>query len=829
MSERRCRRLIADHGDTRELDDLSRAIVDVRERLVPGSLALATAYNIAGAAADERDDPGHAETLYRRAFALRETLLPESLEVVSSLFNLGILDRKRGDLARAEELFRRALVLADRIAPEGPDVARVLNSLAIVSRQRTDFSSAEEYSKRALALSERDSPDSLRVAGMLNNIGNIRIESGDLASAESYYRRSLAMRERLSPGGLDVASSLHNLGVVLDRMKKHEEAEALFRRAIALKERLAPSSIVLAESLDALGNVQSRRGELAEAERLLKEAAAIRATLAPGSTFEAQSRLNLGLLYRKWGKPGEAFESLEAAVATVETQRARLGGGAAAQTGFLASFRQAYQNLAEMLVERGRPADELISARDLTFGSGVPEELGRRARRIGAEYDRVAAQIAPSRPGADDGRKEKIERLDALRVKRHEVETEILKAVPRLAPVVRPEALDAAACEDALAPDTVLLSYGVSGEDEDPARGKTLLFVLRKDRPLVTHAISATRETLAREVEIFRSLLLRGRDVPLPEPALVAQGAHLFDILVRPALAEMSGAARVVIVPDDPLGNLPFAALVADASNPGRPRYFVEEHPLSVVSSGTLLAQLAKRRRSGPARAGPDLVAFGDPAYEAARVPGASEEALGGGLRSEVLSPLPFSRDEVTSIASLFPGKADVRVGKAATEEAAKALGRGPRFVHFACHAVINGRMPSDSALVLATPKGDRGSGDNGLLQAWEIFEELNIDADLVALSACDTALLQERSGEGLLGLVRAFQLAGARSVLASLWIVSDATTAEQMRTFYRGIKDGLPKDVALQRAQIAFLDRAGTPYSHPYRWAPFVLMGDGR
>src|SRR4029079_9510969 len=124
----------------------------------------------------------------------------------------------------------------------------------------------------------------------------------------------------------------------------------------------------------------------------------------------------------------------------------------------------------------------------------------------------------------------------------------------------------------------------------------------------------------------------------------------------------------------------------------------------------------------------------------------------------------------------------------------------------------------------LATPARD-DPGDNGMLQAWEIFERLRLDADLVTLSACGTGLGREAAGEGLIGLTRAFQYAGARSVLASLWAVSDRSTAALMPRFYDRLRAGVPKDVALAEAQRELLH--GHEFSHPYSWAAFELNGD--
>jgi CHAT domain-containing protein len=124
----------------------------------------------------------------------------------------------------------------------------------------------------------------------------------------------------------------------------------------------------------------------------------------------------------------------------------------------------------------------------------------------------------------------------------------------------------------------------------------------------------------------------------------------------------------------------------------------------------------------------------------------------------------------------------------------------------------------------LTTPAKPAEGQENGLLQAWEIFEQVRVDADLVTLSACSTGLGQELNGEGLIGLTRAFQYAGARSVLASLWSVDDYRTMQLMKRFYAELHAGASKDVALRTAQLQLLHSGARD---PYYWAAFSLTGD--
>jgi len=152
--------------------------------------------------------------------------------------------------------------------------------------------------------------------------------------------------------------------------------------------------------------------------------------------------------------------------------------------------------------------------------------------------------------------------------------------------------------------------------------------------------------------------------------------------------------------------------------------------------------------------------------------------------------------------------------------------------LHFACHGIVDDTFPLESALVLSVPEAPSPDKENGILQAWEIFEQLRIDADLVALSACDTGRGQTLAGEGMIGLVRAFHYAGARTVLASQWPVGDASTADLMTAFYRRLRDGAPYDEALRAGQLELLasaESAGPDRSHPFYWAAFQLIGDWR
>jgi CHAT domain-containing protein len=188
---------------------------------------------------------------------------------------------------------------------------------------------------------------------------------------------------------------------------------------------------------------------------------------------------------------------------------------------------------------------------------------------------------------------------------------------------------------------------------------------------------------------------------------------------------------------------------------------------------------------------------------------------------------LAGARQEVDEIAKRYPSD-EVRVylQQEATEENVKdnRLVHSAKWIHFAAHGIFDPEKPEYSGLVLAqTPS----SSEDGFLQVFEIFN-LEMNADLVVLSACQTGLGTEVTGEGLVGLTRAFLYAGTTSIVVSLWVVADSSASELMPRFYQNLDQGSDKAEALRLAKLAMIHEGGK-FSRPYYWAPFILVGKTR
>jgi len=823
-----------DRGNLALADNYYSRALAIRENLAPDSLEVAACLNNLGIVAWLRGDLAQAETRHAKGLTITERLAPDSLDVAMSLVNLGIVAQERGDLAKAESYYSDGLRLTEEVAPNSLTMAMTLNNLGIIARERGDLALAETYYSKDLAITEKLAPDSLDVAMSMNNLGLVAWSRGDLAQAEAWLTKALAIKERVAPDSLPMAESLNNLGNVAHGRGDLAQAENYYSKALAIREKHAPDSLPVSESLNNLGIVARDRGDLAQAETWCSKALTIREKLAPGGALEADTLHALGALSERQHKLDQALMFMERAVLALEAQRGRWGGGSREAELFSEKFADYYRDLIDLkrrlnqdedafnLLERFRARAflNLLAERDLDFAKDAPAELLREQKMNAAAYDKVQEQLAElSERNEPERVKALLERLTDLRHRQDDIAVQIKQSSPHLAALHYPEPLDLNGARQVLPADTLFLSFCVGPR-------ATQLFALLNGE-LTATTIELSREELEERVRSYLSFLA--------SPALrgdpIGRGQELYALLLEPVDVEIGKAKSLLICPDGPLHFLPFAAL-----RPGPNRFLIEEMPLSYVLSATVYGEL---RKAEPPTANdlPTLVAFGDPVYPPA-AGGEPADPVVRTLRGDsAFAPLPSTRQEVESICGLYDQGVQKFLGAQAREEEAKKL-RGARVaVHFACHGFLDHRFPLDSGLALTMPEAGAAGVDNGLLQAWEIFESLRLETELVTLSACQTGLGTEMGGEGLIGLTRAFQYAGARAVLSTLWSVADETTAVLMTRFYGYLKEGHPKAAALRLAQLDFirsstaveqeLSTPGIEVAHPFYWACFVLNGE--
>jgi CHAT domain-containing protein len=296
----------------------------------------------------------------------------------------------------------------------------------------------------------------------------------------------------------------------------------------------------------------------------------------------------------------------------------------------------------------------------------------------------------------------------------------------------------------------------------------------------------------------------------------------LFSLLLDPVNGQRQ--TKLIVVPDGKLNILPF-----DALRNSEGKYLLESHVVTYAPSATVLYLLRSHRASeGPTR---NFLGVGGVAYSSPVQDGNSSSAANAsnvadffGVNAVRFPDLPGSTQEVVEASAIIRGSSQLLLNRDATEAAFKALPLGNfRIIHLAVHGIANASFPDRAALVLGTSPN---SGEDGLVQVREI-RGLSLHSELVVLSACDTGSGRLLGQEGIASLERAFLLAGARSVIATLWPADDTFTIALMKRMYQHLADGDDKGAALRQAKLDLLKEFGNQ-ALPVYWAGFTLVGDG-
>jgi CHAT domain-containing protein len=506
---------------------------------------------------------------------------------------------------------------------------------------------------------------------------------------------------------------------------------------------------------------------------------------------------------------------------------------------------------------RSRSLVEMLNESGVNIRNGADPELLRQERAIEKSLNSMSAQLSES-PAPQDAAKQLRDLLDRY----DELQTQIRISNPRYASLVHPDAPSVRAIQtQLLTPDTLLLEYTL-GE------GQSYLWAVGPEKVSVY--------TLPGRFDLEWAAGKFGAKVqaapPLSADEMHEAGLELSKMLLGPVAGEL-GNKRLVIVAEGMLSTLPFGLLSSPAGGQqGVARELAMDHEIVYLPAASTL--FALRRESAARRAPSKLVAIlADPVFSRndERVKdrqgqshggqtgvdshGAGSQQPNGGSASAALTAqssgedlwtklletwddvtgitsgaslrrLRYTRREADGISALVPEdqRDEVTDFKASKATVNSGLLREYRIVHIATHGILNGIHPELSGLVLSMVD-EKGDAQDGFLQLHEIYN-LNLAADLVVLSACETGLGKNVTGEGVVGLTRGFMYAGSPRVIVSLWNVNDLATAELMQRFYRGmLTDRLPASKALQLSQVSM--SKDSRWSAPYYWAGFVLYGE--
>jgi CHAT domain-containing protein/Tfp pilus assembly protein PilF len=753
-------------------------------------------------------------------------------------------DIEAGNLQASSDEYKQVL---DLLAPTGinPQAAWALNGLARVSLYMGEPERARQTYREALSAFEKLKNPWGRADSLLG-IGSTFDQHGEAELALEPFLQALEIsRTNALPHVEGLA--LYDLGKLHRELRKSSVAQAELEAALALGSTESPAR--QAQTEVELGNTYLLASKITEAESAFQRAIELSAR-AP--VVEAAAQAGRARLKRDRGDLAAARSAITRSLRITEELRSSVIRPDQ-RVSFLAARRAYYEFYVDLLMRldrldpgagheeeavvaseqaRARGLLDLLAKEQVDLRHGVPPALKERETKLGERIAMLQTMLFAETVKLTETEVERTRaKLARAEEEEKDLEAEIRRRDPAYAAIRTQAPLPLRQIQELLDEHTALLEY-FQGEEI------SYLFVVTR-QGLATHVLPPKRE-LAALVDRVRSSV--NQDSRIQSRRFASDAYEGYRTLLLPAAQELRGKSHLMVAPDGALYSLSFEVLltapVPDAGGPQRNLpYLIRERSVSYVPSANVLARLMPadtERQDGKL-----FVGFGDPSENPSPegiAPGRrspqdcassgseasqslDQRATGSGGR---LRQLPAAREEVCRIAPLFPAdQAVVFIGTDATEENVKnsSLVTWARNLHFATHGLLDEAHPERSGLKLA----HASAADDGLLQVREIFN-LKLHADLVVLSACESGLGKEVSGEGVIGMTRAFLYAGARSIVVSLWRVDDRSTSDLMLSFYRNLQETGDVSLALQHAKLDLIDHSG--YFHPYFWAPFILVG---
>ena len=780
------------------------------------------ALNSIGMVKSAQYDYEQALLAQQKALAIFEAIGVKSGAALA-LEGLNQLYQLLGDHQEAFDCARKSLRLYEE-AGNTRGIASALTKLGNVFGVQNNPQQALAHYERAMKISE-ELEDRYRIAVLRSVMAQEHLALGNYEQALELFQVTLRQIESHSDQA-GAAIIRIEIGRVYAAQSRYEKALDYYRQALAvLKAGNRERAMVMA--LGHMSDAYLADGKFAEALPIAEQTVSLARQL--GGPFDLWSALAAaGYCQLVLKRPAEARQSFTEAVAIIERLRGQAVGSAEDSQRYFEYGLRAHHGLLHLLVKENQTQEALALAErakartlldalqegKVSIQKAMTAEEREQERRLRLVLTMLNTQLTRiTQSGKPDPQRvsEIKPRLEKARLDYEAFQTSLYAAHPELkahrggAPIIKAEELATLIH----APDSALLEYVVTDD-------ATYLFAItkaadRRDADVQVFTLPIKRAELASQVEDFRRRMA-GRDLGFRDTA-----RRLYDLLLKPAQAQLRGKTDLVIAPDDKLWELPFQALLADNN-----RYVLEKSAVSYAPSLTVLREMAKARGRGAENSRASLLAFGNPALGKKEAPPATLAR-----RDEKLDPLPEAEAEVKGLGRLYgAAHSKIYLGAQAREDRAKNEAGEFRVLHFATHGVLNDAAPMYSHLVLA--QGDRN--EDGLLEAWELMR-MDLRADLVVLSACETARGRFGAGEGMIGLSWAMFVAGAPATVVSQWKVESASTRELMLGFHQRLiassRKPETKAEALRLAALKLMKNPAT--SHPFYWAGFVLVGDGR
>jgi CHAT domain-containing protein/Tfp pilus assembly protein PilF len=757
------------------------------------------------------------------------------------LNNIGKVYSDLGEKQTALDKYKEAQALW-RAAGDNRGLAASLNNIGGIYRSLGLPQKALENYKEALSL-WRTFKDSRGEATLLNNIGKVYDDLGEKQQALKNYKDALALSSTV--GDLaGQALALNNIGGLHDEAGEKKEALANYQEALALWQSLRDPQHEAAVRNNIgkvyydLGDKQATMDSYTEALALWRKAG--------DRGGQATTLANIAFTERSRGNHVEARAHIEEALSIVESLRTKIGSQDL-RSSYFATVQAYYEFYIDLLMQmhkqqpsaghdgealraaeraRARSLLELLAEARVDIRQGVDPKLVERERSLQHQLNARAQRQVDLRGEQYSAEQAKgiAKEVEDLLADLQQAKTQIRQANPRYASLTQPVPLALHEIQkQVLDADTLLLEYSL-GSERSYLWAVTPISITSYELPRRTEI-----ETAAKDYSELLASPNVANESDEQSRARLTSGRRLSRMLLGPIASQLN-RKRLVIVADGALQYLPFAALPDPASieqDLNRQPPLIVRHQIVSLPSISIMPTL-RNEVATRSHAPQTLAVLADPVFSSGDKRVKRSFAQQNSIKENNFERLIGSRKEARRILALVPSS---KAMSAFDFDASRALAGSDklssyRYVLFATHGRLDHLHPELSSIVFSLVDKD-GNPQNGYLRLNEIYN-LNLPADAVTLSGCETGLGKEIRGEGLVGLTRGFMYAGAARVIVSLWRADDEATAELMIRFYRGIlKEGKQPAEALRASQVEMIRQ--TRWRSPHYWGAFVLQGEWR
>ncbi len=710
--------------------------------------------------------------------------------------------RVGGQLQKSISYGRKAFEMAE-VAREPRLQASAILELADTHKQLGQYAGAREWLQRGIEVVKRVPSGSAKIvleASMYRTLGTDFLRSGEsqkaidhisyslqvLDSHISYLKRVRASAELIKNNQGRIITTLVELGGAYYLAGNFEAAIGTYEKGAGMIKEAGLKTPLEGSLYLRMGQAFLGGKDFLRARASLNKALEIGEKVQDASVMW-QASSQIGDLLRQTRQSSEAIPHYKKAIDNIESMRSLLQSEEF-RSSFFEDKRQTYSGMilasldnndtaaAFSYGERARSRaflDLLGSKVQLGRGSLLEEERALQARLS----ELRAKMIVEQEVEGGDLSRERLQRdLEGAQRAYGEFLAKVRKENKEEASLMNVEPLTLKQTQELLEPGVTMLEYFATERE-------VLLWVVEKNR-LEFLRVAIGRKELVSKVSALRDSVFQLGE----KERLRTSSEELYKLLIQPALPHVHGK-DLLVIPHDVLHYLPFQALLSSEG-----KYLIQDYPIYYLSSASLMQFTHEKRR---AASGEQALVMGNPSL--------GDEAYN----------LRFAEREAKEVANVYPKSA---VYLRAEASKSRAISLSPKYdmLHFAVHAELNEEDPMSSALLLAP----EGSGD-GRLKVGEIFS-LNLKANMVVLSACETGLGKLSNGDELIGLTRAFIYAGTPSIITTLWKVNDRASYELMREFYQHLKTG-KKSEALRQAQLKTMKE----FPEPFYWAAYQLTGE--